>query len=79
MNIIVIDDEPFIFTPDDYEGLTEEMEEIPYGWYDSNYDIYTSFFTFYFEPAKNVGCLDQQGPPGWSLKAGGRGHCRVSA
>lgn len=50
-----IDDEPFIFTPDDYEGLTEEMEEIPYGWYDSNYDIYTSFFTFYFEPAKNVG------------------------
>ena len=31
------------------------MEEIPYGWYDPGYDIYTSFFTLYFEPAKNVG------------------------
>ena len=50
-----IDDEPFIFTPDDYRGLTADMEEIPYGWYDSNYDIYTSFYTFFFEPAKNVG------------------------
>ena len=50
-----IDDEPFIFSPDDYSGLTEDKEEIPYGWFDSNYDIYTSFFTIYFEPAKNVG------------------------
>ena len=50
-----IDDEPFIFTPDDYSGLTEEMAEVPYGFIDSNYDIYTSFFTIYFEPAKNVG------------------------
>ncbi|MBR1415723.1 MAG: hypothetical protein IJ570_07675 [Prevotella sp.] len=50
-----IDDEPFIFTPDDYESLTEEMEEIPYGFYDSSYDIYLSFYTIYFEPAKNVG------------------------
>lgn len=50
-----IDDEPFIFSPDDYEGLTEEMTEIPFGWYDANYDIYLSFFTIYFEPAKNVG------------------------
>jgi hypothetical protein len=31
------------------------MVEIPYGWYDPSYDIYTSFFTLYFEPAKNVG------------------------
>ncbi|MCR4808554.1 MAG: hypothetical protein K5896_01695, partial [Prevotella sp.] len=50
-----IDDEPFIFSPDDYEGLTEDMTEIPFGWYDANYDIYLSFFTIYFEPAKNVG------------------------
>ena len=50
-----IDDEPFIFSPDDYEGLTEDMEEIPYGFIDSNYDIYTSYFTIFFEPAKNVG------------------------
>ena len=50
-----IDDEPFIFSPDDYEGLSEDMEEIPFGWYDPSYDIYTSFFTIYFEPAKNVG------------------------
>lgn len=50
-----IDDEPFIFSPDDYTGLTDEMEEIPYGFSDSNFDIYTSFFTIYFEPAKNVG------------------------
>lgn len=50
-----VDDEPLIFSPDDYSGLTQEMEEIPYGWYDPGYDIYTSFFTLYFEPAKNVG------------------------
>ena len=31
------------------------MTEIPFGWYDANYDIYLSFFTIYFEPAKNVG------------------------
>lgn len=50
-----VDDEPLIFSPDDYSGLTEEMEEIPYGWSDPGFDIYTSFFTLYFEPAKNVG------------------------
>lgn len=50
-----IDDEPFIFTTDDYESLSDDMEEIPYGWYDSSYDIYTSFYTFFFQPAKNVG------------------------
>lgn len=50
-----IDDEPFIFSPDDYEDLTEEMEEIPYGFSLPSFDIYTSFYTFYFEPAKNVG------------------------
>lgn len=50
-----VDDEPLIFSPDDYSGLTQEMVEIPYGWYDPSYDIYTSFFTLYFEPAKNVG------------------------
>ena len=50
-----VDDEPLIFSPDDYSGLKEEMEEIPYGWSDPGFDIYTSFFTLYFEPAKNVG------------------------
>ena len=50
-----IDDEPFIFSTDDYSGLTEDMEEVPMGWNDPNYDIYTSFYTFFFEPAKNVG------------------------
>lgn len=50
-----IDDEPFIFSRDEYEGLTEDMEEIPYGFYNSGFDIYTSFFTFFFQPAKNVG------------------------
>lgn len=50
-----IDDEPFIFTTDDYETLSEDMEEIPFGWYDSGYNIYTSFYTIFFEPAKNVG------------------------
>ncbi|MBQ9558998.1 MAG: hypothetical protein IJV08_03325 [Bacteroidaceae bacterium] len=50
-----IDDEPFIFTPDDYVGLTEEMEEVPYGFTDSNFDIYTGWYTFFFQPSKNVG------------------------
>ena len=53
--VAYIDDEPFTFTTDDYEGLSQDMDEIPYGFYDSNYDIYTSFFTFFFQPAKNVG------------------------
>ena len=46
---------PLIFSTDDYSGLTEDMEEVPMGWNDPNYDIYTSFYTFFFEPAKNVG------------------------
>lgn len=50
-----IDDYPFLFTPDDYEGLTESMAEIPYGFTDPQSDIYLSFYTIYFQPVKNVG------------------------
>lgn len=50
-----IEGEPFIFTPDDYSGISEEMEEVPYGYIDSNYDIYTTFFTIPFYVEESVG------------------------
>ncbi|MBQ8127838.1 MAG: hypothetical protein IJ176_05515 [Prevotella sp.] len=50
-----IDGELFIFSPEDYAGLEGDMEEIPYGFMNSSYDIYTSFFTLPFYPEESVG------------------------
>ena len=52
---VFIDGEPFTFTPDDYPGITEEMNEVPYGFIDANYDIYTTFFTIPFYVEQSVG------------------------
>ena len=50
-----IDDELFIFSPDEYTGLTKELEEVPYGYRNDGGQITPSYFMFYFYPEKNVG------------------------
>jgi hypothetical protein len=50
-----IDDELFIFSPEEYEGLEDDMEEVPYGFRNSGGGITPSYFMFYFYPDKNVG------------------------
>ena len=50
-----IDDELFIFSPEEYGGLEDDMEEVPYGFRNSGGGITPSYFMFYFYPDKNVG------------------------
>ena len=50
-----IDDELFIFSPDEYTGLTKELEDVPYGYRNDGGQITPSYFMFYFYPEKNVG------------------------
>lgn len=50
-----IDDELFVFSPEEYDGLTEELEEVPAGYRNETGQITPSYFMFYFYPEKNVG------------------------
>lgn len=50
-----IDDELFVFSPEEYSGLTEELEEVPAGFRNEGGQITPSYFMFYFYPEKNVG------------------------
>ncbi len=50
-----IDDELFVFSPEEYSGLTEDLEEVPAGYRNETGQITPSYFMFYFYPEKNVG------------------------
>ena len=51
---IYVDDQPFTFTQDEYEGLDKDYDELPYGFTDNSW-IGQTYLCIFFDPAKNIG------------------------